>query len=178
MTTAATNLLALAQNNLRVSLADCATFRTWVGAEGDDSQQQARDRIHDEGLPEPPLGVTFGLADLQALRPHAVISTLGLHSEHGSTGSVFGFDDSGILVLRLEQDVPQDIAHDMAEIGRRFTNTIGAIWDELKALSGGGGYLAIESIDMPEPWGRSAEQDAESMGDFVRVELTITWGGG
>ncbi len=175
MTTAATNALALAQNHLRVSLADCATFRAWVGATGDDAQQQARDRIHDEGLPEPPLGVVYSLEEIQALRPHAIISTLSFRSEHDSSGSGFGFAHSGILVLRLEQDVPTDIANDMAEIGRRFTNLVGAIWDELEALSGGGGYLAIESIDMGEPFGRSAEQDAESIGDFVRVELTITW---
>ncbi len=168
--------MAKAQDILRVTLADCATFRTWVDATGVAAQQQARDRIYDEGLPPPPLGVVYELEDIQNLRPHAIITTLSYRSSHDSTGSAFGFVDSGILVLRLEQDVPPDIANDMAEIGRRFTNTIGNIWDELEALAGGAGYLAIEAIDMSEPWGRSAEQDADGMGDFVRAELTITWG--
>ena len=177
MATAAKGPISTAQDLLRVTLADCAEFRSWVGAGGGDIQTQARNRIHDEELPPKKVGV-YKVAELQALRPFALIDTTSYRSEHAATGDHHEPVGSGTLEVRLEQDVPAAIKNNAGEIGRRLLNTVGTIIDELWELAGQSGYLAIESIAMFEPWDRHHKNKRTTLGDAVWVFLEIEWGNG
>lgn len=173
--TTATGSLSLSKENLRITLADCATFRTWVGAT---TAAQALNRIHHEGLPPRTSGEEYTIEELNALRPYALLSTESFGSRHEAASTSFDYRDSGTIRCRLVQEVPQEIADDHGEIGRRFDNVVGGIMDDLAALSGQGGYLAIEGMDMPEPWTRTEDNRQATDGDFVQVDLLFEWGTG
>ena len=114
--------------------------------------------------------------ELTALRPYALLSTESFDSSHDAASTSFDYRESGTIRCRLVQDVPQEIADDHGEIGRRFDNVVGGIMDDLAALSGKGGYLAIERMEMPEPWTRTEDNRQATDGDAVTVDLLFNWG--
>jgi hypothetical protein len=179
--TAAVGSMSKAREVLRVALADCDSFRSWVGASGEDAQDQARARIHDDALPEPEDGgPELTLAELRKHRPYAIVATATFGRDHVSTSDGYDYGADGGLSLQLEQDVPEAIKNNPAEIARRFENLIGSVIDDLCALSGTSdaeSYLAFESIKMPEPWSRTHPDDHPTEGDAVRAELLIEWSG-
>jgi len=175
---AAAGSISIAQDLLRTTLGDCATWRTWVGASGASAQAQARARIHDEALPPPANGDQYGRDELRALRPYALIGTNRFGSISTAASSSLEHDDSGELTLRLVWEIPDNIIDDHAAISREFLNGVGQIWDELLALAGQAGYLAISQIDMPEPWQRNEQDAAETEGNEATVDLVVGWGEG
>ena len=171
--TAPLGSIALAQEYLRTTLADCTSFRTWVGAV---NQAQALARIHHEALPPPITGSEHTLEELRAYRPCALIWT---DVDNGFARRVVSVDssiDSGSLGLRLAQDVGEEISHLHAEVYQRFINSVGQIVDELVGLAGLAGYLAMTSLELKSGPFRSHPDEYETVGDIQFCDLRITWG--
>lgn len=178
MTTAAAGSLATVQETMRTMLGDCAAFRTMVGATGANIQAQALANVYHEALPPPSAGGEYTLDELATMRPFALLSTLAFEKTHDSTGDGFQYSESGTIWLRLEWDVPVDIADNDQEIGRRVDNDIGGIIDDLCDLAGKGPYLSMEHIELTEPWSRTRRQERASNGDAVVADFTIDWASG
>ena len=171
--------LSLAESYLKTMLANVPAFQTWAGAA---DVAAALLKIHLEGLPKPADGAdSHTRAELEAYRPYAVIwmaEDNGLTLEHDATGALFGFTDSGRLMLRLEQDCPDGVGDQpSSDANLQFKNSIGLIVDGLCALAGTAGYLAFERISVFDGpyW---AHPDAvPGHGIFQGVELLFEWGG-
>ena len=167
--TAATGSMSLAEENLQNTLADCAAFRTLVGASGDDVQAQARARVHMETIVSPESGdIVYSVEELQKHRPCVLLGTADYDEE-----------DSLIVTGRIDAqfywDVPDAIAADGAEVMRRFRNTLGTIRSEMKVLARTGGYfdgtMSVDSVV------RSAREAIPTQGDFVLAVVSFEWRG-
>jgi len=164
--------LALAKDTLKASLADCDSFRTWVDASGGSAQDQALNRIHKDDLPPPGNSNAYTLAELQALRPFAIIYTAGgFRKEYDASPA--GFENMGTLAVLLEQDVPERIKNDPAAIADEFETVIGQIMDNLCDLVDQAPYLSITAITMPEEWVRSDPKSEPDFGDAAMAMLFI-----
>jgi len=167
--------LMLAQNYLKATLAASATFQTWVEAE---DATEALGSIHHDGLPDPTdPDKGYTAAELTALRPYALIWTQEQAGFSLARTAYETWQESGRLKLLLIQDVPAAIATDIAEADLRWKNTIGQIIDDLAALAGGAGYLAIARIDLDDGPFRLVPDKQPEQGDAQGVELGITHGG-
>ena len=172
--TAPAGSMMLAQHYLRQSLANSATFRTWTETA---DEAAALAKIHYEGLPPPADNAAdYTAAALTAYRPYAVVWT---DEENGfwknKEASGF-FRAGGRLILKFEQDVPEAIAADPAEIDLRFKNTIGQIIDDLCNLTlVGVGYLCFERITVDIGPYRTHPDDVPSQGDWQAIEIGVDW---
>ena len=87
------------------------------------------------------------------------------------------------MYLRLEQDVPEAIAHDYAEVDRLFKNNIGLVLHsgdnsnpgmvELCRLAGYRDWQAITVMG----WTRTHENEIPTLGDAQMCEIRVEWGG-
>lgn len=129
MTTPA-GCISLVQENLRVTLADSATFRTLTGTA---ARAAAQARIHHERLPAPADDAEiYSIAELRSHWPYAIVSiddTEGLRRHQDSFDS---FDCSGRVWLMIGREAPDGPD---AEADREWKNTAGKIIDELCDLS-------------------------------------------
>jgi len=165
--------LSLARSYLRNTIADCDTFRTWIGAT---TQEQARRRIFYDSLPAADRGLTLTRAELEAYRPHVLLFNVGYASERDSAGANFGADEGGAIVARFEQDVPAEIADNPAEITLRFENTVGQILDEIHDKSMTGGYLLVVRLTISQPTLRVPHKYIAKEGDYVQTDALALWG--
>lgn len=164
--------LALAKDTLKATLADCTSFRTWVDASGDDVQAQALNRIYKDDLPPPDNSNAYTLAELQALRPFAIIYTAGGFRKE-KDASPREFWNTGSLAVLLEQDVPERIKNDPAAVADEFETAIGQIMDDLCGLVDQAGYLSITAVNLPEEWVRSDPKSEPDFGDAAMAMLFI-----
>lgn len=172
--TVAAGPISLAREYLRATLADVTAFRTWVGA---DTQALALARIHTTDLPPPETRNTYSREELEALRPYAIVHTSGYRTDFTAIGSHHEYIDSGTLILRLQENVPVEIAGNDPEISERWENTLGQIIDGLWGLAGSAaGYSRITAIRMPESYIRAHKTLHATQGDFVVVDLEVDWG--
>jgi hypothetical protein len=177
MTTPA-GCLSLAQENLRVTLADAAAFRTWCGAA---DRAAALLRIYHEGLPAPQTGDTFTREELQQYRPYAVVFTqeqAGLTKTLDSIGTHYQFAAQGRLKVRLYQNCPAGFRDQpTSDANLEWKNTVGAIIDDLCELAGQPGYLSFDEIriDAGPYWSHPQLVPAE--GIWQGVELGMAWRG-
>ena len=166
--------ISLAQELLRDTLAASATFRTWTGTI---SAAAAEARIYHDDLPVPADKAEYTLAELVAYRPMAIIQTDedgGYVVEQDSVGSSFDFDEHGKLWLCLEQAVSVALATQNAELLLQFRNTFGQILDDIRALAGTPGYLAIRRARVFGPY-RMHPDKSTRQGDAVWVWIHIEW---
>lgn len=174
--TAPAGSIMLAQDNAKNTLADVPAFQTWAGAA---DQAEALARIYHDGLPPPADRESYTKAELELYRPCALIWTDqdgGFSTEAVSTsGNVFDATAFGKIMISIEENVPADIAHDLAEIDIRFKNSVGLIMDGLWDLFGGAGYLACLKMDMDGPQ-RVQPDNEHDQGDWMIAILTLTWG--
>ena len=174
--TAPAGSISLSRHYAELTLADCATFRTWVGA---GTQAEALAHIYPAALPSPANGAPrYTLTELQTYRPFVIIYVdpeEGCRFDQDAGGEFFEFRDSGQLWLEFEQDVPGGIVDDPAEIDVQVCNTIGQILDDLKALAGQPGYLAITGGAL-RGYHRSEQDEAETNGHYVAWLLSLRWG--
>jgi hypothetical protein len=168
-------------------LAACAAFQTWIGAGVDPLT-----RIHLVELTVPTnddeeQDQNFSLAEIQSRRPFALIWT---PSEQPFSISIIASPNtpsqSGVLRIRLEENVDPSLEKNYPEAYRRFLNTIGQIIHSedqthpgLVELLGvcGPNYLNFNAIDILDHM-RTSTDDAPTMGDAHKCELVIRWGGG
>jgi hypothetical protein len=170
--------ISLAQGFGRATLAASATFQTWVGAA---DATEALDSIYDDGLPVPANKSSYTKAELQALRPFAMIWTDeadGFSMERTAVSgpsSLMDWQSSGRLELHLEMDVPAELADDPAGLDLSFRNTIGQIFDEVAVLAGAGGMLAITSMAVSFGPYRTDTDKVPQQGDAIAIDLIWEW---
>lgn len=174
--TAPAGSLMLAQDNARKTLGDVTAFRTWAGAA---NQAEALARIYHDGLPPPADREAYTKDELELYRPCALIWTdpdNGFSTEILSTsGDSFDAVAFGKIVISLEENVPADIADDLAEVDIRFKNSVGQIVDGLWDLFGKAGYLACLKMDLDGPQ-RVRPDNEPDQGDWMIAILTLHWG--
>ncbi len=173
--TAAAGCISLAQETLRVTMANVVEFQTLVGAA--DAAAALGDVYH-EGLPPPAdeNSDTYTRAELEALRPYALIWTEEEQGFRLTPDSADGFSVSGTLHCQIEHDIDPLIANDAGEVDRQHRNLIGKIIDELKPMARLGPYLAWETLTFSGPFRRHPD-DIEEMGNSIASLLTFTYGG-
>lgn len=172
-----TGSVMLAAEHLRTTLADVGDFRTWARVT---DRSGALQRIHRVGLPAPQKPhEQYSLEELQALRPVAIVYTAptdGFTFEQAATSAErFEFDESGNLVIELEQNVPPEIAHDLAEVDAQFLNSVGLIMRGLCDLFGGDGYLLGRTLSLAEGPYRAHPDDWPTVGDWQGATLNVAW---
>lgn len=180
MVTTAAGSLSLTLDRLCDTIAKAAAFRTWIGASGSDADQntQAKGRVFFDELPPPDTGGEYTREQLEALRPFALIRFGNYHSESDSTGDASSFATrSGSCMLRFVEDVPDAIHNNIPEIGRRIRNAVGQVLDDMEALREIAGYLTITSIDIPEDFQISPEDELETQGVTAELEVLVGFQG-
>jgi len=169
--------LSLAQEGLRIALADCATFRQLCQAS---DRAGALPHLHHEGLPAPAESSEHTKTELETYRPYGVIYTderNGFKRRRVSTGA---FASSGRLKLRLYRTCPEAYEDEpTSDANLDWKNIVGAIIAELcsLAIAGGPEHLALDDIavDFGPYW--SGPELAPTQGVWQAVELGISWGG-
>lgn len=177
VTTTPLGAISLAQDYLRKTLADCATWRTWVGAI---DQAQSLNRVHLVGI-APPSGDIYTRSELERKRPFAIVAMSpegGFSARHIAGGGVREYGQSGAISIQIVDDVQREIAENFAEIDIRFNNNVGQIIDEMKVLSGQAGYLAIDTLEVESGPFRSHEDEESGVGDLIAIDLRVTWDDG
>jgi len=176
MTTAASGCITKAEERIRDMLANCATFQTWVSAA---NATAAKSSIYYDAPPMPRSGEdTSVLSYNQSLRPFAVVWT--------GTSDGFTLNEmiggSGVVYVRLEQDVPGAVLTNYEEADRLFKNTIGGIIHSgdtdnpgLWELSLTRQYAQITQIQLAALY-HTAEDEYDTYGNAQAAELAIRWG--
>ncbi len=168
---AATGDISLAQDRVAQMLADSAAFRTFAGVA---TAEVARsDAIYCDGLPKPS-GREYTPAELEALRPFALVFT---ETDDGFRLNCLAqgvFQPSGRIIVLLERGVPAEDEDDVAKLDEYMRNSAGAILDDLTQMSGQEGYVDISEIVFSGP-GRVETKDVQDMGDFQQMFLQIDW---
>jgi hypothetical protein len=170
--TTATGAWSLAQKYAADTLAACAEWQGWVDAA---NASQAASRIYQDALPGPRHGNDYTLDELQTYRPFALIGSeteQGFRSERIADGTV---NDAGVILIEIEDDIPDAIEDQPGEIALRLRNHVGTLIAELFALHGTAGYLAIEAIDVDGPY-RTRSTAEETVGRAQVVVLRCEWG--
>ena len=72
--------------------------------------------------------------------------------------------------------IPAGQLNSPGEYGRDLMNAIGEIIEELFTNGATGGYIVPIEIEMPEPWGRTGDDNSPAEGDAVVCVLRLGWG--
>lgn len=165
----------LAQDHLRTMLANAAAVRTWMGA---GSVALALARIYHEALPPPSDNkADYTPAELTTYRPFIILST-DEQDGYRKTAQAMGlFGAAGRLRIELEQDVPELVAGNPAEVAIRFKNSIGAIIDELVGMVATAGYLSFDQVALTLGPFRATEDETTTQGDWQAAVLEVEWSG-
>lgn len=180
--TPADGIFSEPKNRLRDTLAACYWFRNWSGKT--ESVSEAKRRIYLDGLPAPAGNAPYTPAQMNSLRPFAIIYTTALRMVANSTPG--GFYSEGSFTIELEQNIPTNIASDPTEVDRVFDNRVGSIvftgslakpglWD--LAARAHQGYFEIQELYKDGPH-RTPHEEVQSIGDASIYYLHLTWGVG
>jgi hypothetical protein len=167
--------ITLAEENLRLTLADCARFRTWTTAS---DQAKALARIYIDSLPNPPNDAdSYSADELVALRPFAIVMTARQSGYSRGRVATETYPEAGKMAIAFEENVPASLADDVPALERQFKNTLGVIIDEMLGLAYQAGYLAIDLITFSGPV-RCLKDDAVGEGDHHFAMFEIQYGVG
>lgn len=180
--------IARAEERLRNMLAACAEFQRWAGAW---SVAAARESVYLCELPNIWIGGsgpdgTFARSEIASRRPFALVWTADSESYAiDVVASPATPNPSGVLCVRFEESVPDDLAENYAEAYRRFLNTVGLILQSNERHAPG----LLELLEQRRPDAldisrmallntpiRTTEEDAATMGDAHFCDVQITWG--
>ena len=160
---------------LATTLANCAAFRTLVGAA---DATAALPRIYHDSFPPPPDGADrYSAAQLATIRPCALVYTedgKGYVIERDAMGTDC-WHGSGILHAVIYRTVPAAIADDPGEVDRTFRVIIGDIITQLVAQSETAERLASRKITVSGPY-RTPPDELQVMGDEQAYDLMLEWG--
>ncbi|MEK6799385.1 MAG: hypothetical protein AABZ12_10500 [Planctomycetota bacterium] len=175
MSTAAESAISLAEEALRLSLADSPAFRTWCGAA---NQAEALAKIHHEALPAPANADAYTKSEIQGLRPYAIVWTDPEDGHRRERIAQGVHKDGGTLHLRLVQNYAAGDAP--GEASRKLENDAGKILDDLETNSTTSGvtsaYLVIERMAPAGPY-RCGDDEEVVEGDFLWMDVRVEWGG-
>jgi hypothetical protein len=167
-------VLSEAEDLLATTLADCTEFRTLVD---EDEQPAVLANIYNDVLPEP-AGGTYTLAELQALRPYALLWTSpdnGYRSRADSAGDGNDFVEGGEIILKLERAVTDGESVSQAQSDRDWNDIVGSIIRQMHDLAGLSGYLNIVAIRQLV-CGRSEQAMWKNYGHVQTTVLAVEWG--
>lgn len=168
--------ITLAEEHLRLTVADCARFRTWALNAPD--QAAALSRIYIDGIPDHPIDQdAYTLEQMQALRPFAIVTTANQNGFSKGRIATETYAELGRLAVAFEENVPANVARDVAALERTFKNTLGVILNEMLALAYQPGYLAIDLITFHGPL-RCSRDVAVAEGDHHFAYFEIQYGVG
>lgn len=170
--------LSIAEDLLRVTFADATAVKTWLCVE---TQAQALGKIWIDALPPPKAGEKeLSKSELQRHRPFIILNTAGTGGFRRRRTAISAphtvFNPSGLLEVRLEQELPATLVRDTHEAERRWKNTLGDILDDVGALFGAAGYLDGNEIALIDGPYRNHPDDFEAEGMIQGARLTVTWG--
>lgn len=149
-------MVSLPLHYLRLSIADSAAFRTWVGA-STQAEALARIYINRETTPT---------------RPFAVVAwDRNWSREAISGGGRNYFEQRGDLMLMFEDDIADGL--DEADAYFTFTNTVGAIIEDIEELAGQAGYLNVVSIAVENGPARPTEDEKQETSDYYQALYRI-----
>jgi hypothetical protein len=176
MTTAATSSLGKAREHLLAMLAASATFRTWVGATGDDEaalSAAAAKSIWYESLPMPDSGNTYSDAEIDEYWPYALIATEDYAARRVANAT---YEDGGVFLIQLV-GLADDADNDPNETTVLFENIAAKIVEELAALSEQAGYLEISDLRIVGGPVRAQPEDIAAGGrDEMTLNVRVQWG--
>ena len=162
-----TGSLSVPLGLLAATLAASAAFRAWVGATTGTEQENlaaAQARIYE-------------YESESWTRPYGLVSHDDLwHAGKIADGSHNLFSHDGELFLGFEADAEE--TGDAELSARRFSNTVGTILDEMKALAGTPGYLNIVDIQIktgPQRCRPDRRDEADAAEDYWQAEFRIRW---
>ena len=174
--------ISLAEENLRTMLSASTAFQTFCGIDplGDQPAAEALARIYRDGLPGPADDTSYTLAELQALRPYAVIFTADAHGLLLERDAAEQFEASGHIHVRLQRDCPSTYDDEpTSDANRDFKNFLGQIMNDLCSLRGqaASGQLMFDrlSLDYGPYW--PTPQAAEAQGYWQGADLSVRWRG-
>jgi hypothetical protein len=186
-TTPPQGCISKAEERLRDMLAACQPFQEWVGVSDAGS---AKAKIHLVELPQPIIDDeekdgNYTLAEIVGRRPFALIWT---PSEQPFAIDIVASPNcpspSGVLRVRLEENVPSSLEANYAEAYRRFLNMVGRIIHSeephnpgLVELLGvcGSDYLNFHHLEVVDHM-RTTSDDVPTLGYAHKCELEIRWG--
>ena len=161
-----TGSLSVPLGLLADTLAASAAFRAWVGATtGTEEENLAA-----------ALARIYEYESESWTRPYALVSHDDLWAaEKIADGTRNLFSHNGELFLGFEADATGTDAESSA---RAFSNTVGTILDEMKALAGTPGYLNIVDIMKktgPQRCRPDRRDEADAAEDYWLIELRVRW---
>lgn len=164
-----TGPIALSEDAIKTTLADCASFRTLVDA---DTRTKAASHIYADALPAP-IGAEYTPDELKLLRPCAMIWTVTCRLMDNESEN----REQGVAMIRLYVDTPKRIAHLTEWVGEEFRNVVGDIladFRDLRAtsvnpyLSPGGSQGVVEMT-------RIHPDQYEGFGDCQWADIQVEW---
>ncbi len=114
---------------------------------------------------------------LRLSRPFAILGQgddFGL--EATGIGEGFDFSASGSIYLMLEAEVPAAYVNAFEDAGLWWSNTLGAILDDMRDLAGQPGYLNVVGFTQ-RAFGRTELADRQSLGDAWQAIIEVKWSG-
>lgn len=186
MPTTPSGILSLPLQYLKDTLAVTTGWANFCSGHGG----AVADRIYLVGLPMPADEKEYdggASIELNTIRPFAMINPVreGGYRSMWSAASAGGwqYHDTGLLELHIEREAPAlpetagPSGMEWPEADIDFMNKVGAIISDLQSLSGGGGYLAIDSIALLSGPHRSKEEIWSGQGDSQWCVLQVAYGG-
>lgn len=158
-----------AMDYLEESLAASSNFQVWIEATGTPTEKIAavKARVH----------ITIVEDAATASRPLGLIMRGDSASaERNSFGASDGFAKSGLLRLAFTADRNTENT-ETVEI-EAFAATVESIIDDVLDVSGQGGYLSIESIELVEAPGLAAPENYEAdetPAAWIDCEYNVGW---
>ena len=183
MVTAAAGPISTIEDLAADTLAATTFFQSLTGTA---NATAAKARIYFDALPPPGSNAdTYTLAELQTLRPYAIINTEpqgGFRWHHDGAGVNWTFGQNGTVTIEIEADIASGDLGDPQEYMRLFKNTIGQIvrTDDtgnpgLLELAGQVNYLPIREAMFYGPF-RGAEEERKAQGDYLVAMIDLNWG--
>jgi hypothetical protein len=176
--TATRGSISISEEAARLSLATCAEWQSMTGTA---NPTAALASIHEDVLLPEAAGAEYTVAELQGLRPFAIVATASVDGYRligDSFGTSRGFYGEGDIVVYIETDVLAAHLADPAEAIRLFKNSFGVIIDQLRDLAGAtGGFLDSMGVRSAASPYRNHPNRYSSEGPIFSAEIALSWRG-
>jgi len=152
---------SVALDNVRNLIAASATWQAWCGAS---TAAIAATKIHLHAI---------DTTDIQMARPFVIVMQ-GDTREWNFTGTQ-AWGEVGSAIVHIEANMPDELREIHGAAASWFYERVGAIVDEMLALSGTTGYINATQISQLVAPQRSAAEDAETLGHYLAMQLGVSW---
>ncbi len=157
------SILSIPMAMLRDHIASCSAFQTWVNEE---TAQRAKTRVHIVAFDPQTKDLPF--AHVYMTDDWETVSIAG--------GAAEWFETTRSLDVCFQGPIPPELADNADDAMLDFLNHMGAILEDMLALAGQAGYVAINAIRMVDPAWRNDDDEVPIEGDLHGITFRITWG--